>query len=223
MLSLIPALLSAAALAAFLLATEPTGYALFLLAAITLHETGHLTAFLLCGERLPAFRGRGFGFLLTPQGSLLSYKKELAIAAAGPLFNLAACVCLLPALRAGQAQDATFCFFALNFLTAAFNLLPIRGFDGGRILSAALLLFLPPRVGETVAGVVSLTLALLFYFCALFLSFAAGGGVYPFALACFLLWGEASRYPSLFEDFQGFGRKSKHFREKRKFPPRHSV
>lgn len=220
---LLTALSSAVALAAFLLAFEPTGYALFLLAAITLHETGHLSAFLLCGERLPSFRGRGFGFLMTPQGKLLSYKKELAIAAAGPLFNLAACLCLLPALRAGRAQDATFCFFALNFLTAAFNLLPIRGFDGGRILSATLLLFLSPRICEAVTGAISLSLALLFYFCALFLSFSLGGGIYPFALSCFLLWGEYRHRPSLFEDFQGFGRKSKHFQEKRNFPPRHSV
>ena len=200
-LPLLTALLSVGAFTAFLLFLEPTGYALFLLAAITLHETGHLFGFLLCGERLPAFRGRGFGFLMTPQGQLLSYKKELAIAAAGPLFNLAACLCLVPALRAGRAQDATFCFFALNFLTAGFNLLPIRGFDGERILSAALLLFFPPRVCEAVIGTISLSLTLLFYFCALFLSFSLGGGIYPFALACFLLWKEAKQRPSLFEDF----------------------
>ena len=166
--ALLTVLLSAGALVALLLATEPTGYALFLLAAVTLHETGHLAAFLLCGERLPTFRGRGFGFLMTPQGGLLSYKKELAIAAAGPLFNLAACLCLLPALRAGQAQEATFCFFAINLLTAGFNLLPIGGFDGGRILSALLMLLLPPRAGEAISGGISLSCSLLFYFCAKF-------------------------------------------------------
>ena len=199
-------------------AVEPWGYALFLLAATALHETGHLFAFLLCGERLPAFSGRRFGLLLTPQGGALSYKKELLIAAAGPFFNLLACLALIPAMRAGRAAEANFCFFALNLLTAVFNLLPIAGFDGGRVLSAALHLSLPTRVADGITGGVSVVFAVVFYFCTLFLALCAGGSIYPLLLSLFLLVGEARRYPSLFEDLGVFKRKSKHFLKKSKNP-----
>lgn len=201
-----------------ILACEPWGYALFLLAATALHETGHLFAFLICGERLPAFSGRRFGLLLTPQGGTLSYKKELLIAAAGPLFNLLACLALIPAMRAGQATEANFCFFALNLLTAAFNLLPITGFDGGRVLSAALYLSLSPRLADGITRGMSIAFAVIFYFFALFLTVCAGGSAYPLLLALFLLVGEAKRYPSLFEDLGAFKRKSKHFLKKSKNP-----
>ncbi len=200
------------------LALEPWGYALFLLAATALHETGHLFAFVASGECLPDFTGRRFGLLLTPQGGALSYKKELLIAAAGPAFNLFACLALIPALRTGQAQEANFCFFALNLLTAAFNLLPIAGFDGGRVLSAALHLFLSPRAADQMTGGVSVFFAVVFYFFALFLTTCAGGSAYPLALALFLLWGEAGRHPSLFEDLGVFKRKRKHFLKKSKNP-----
>jgi Zn-dependent protease len=188
-------------LVAFILLTEPPAYALFLLAATALHETGHLFAFFACGEPLPRFGGRGFGLLLTPQGGSLFPKHELMICAAGPLFNLAGCLALIPALHAGVASEANFCFFALNLLTALFNLLPLSGFDGGRMLSATLSLTCPPPVARAVCAAVSLGGALFFYFVALFLSFVAGAGIYPFALAAFLVWNEGKRWPALWEDF----------------------
>lgn len=188
------------ALVGFILLSEPPAYALFLLAAIALHETGHLFAFLACGEPMPQLAGRQFGLLLTPLGGTLTYKKELIICASGPLLNLAACIALIPALRR-EASEASFCFFALNLFTALFNLLPISGFDGGRMLSAALSLTCPARVARAVCAAISIAGTLFFYFFALFFSFVAGGGVYPFLLAAFLLWSEGARYPTLWEDF----------------------
>ncbi|MBQ8351251.1 MAG: hypothetical protein IJY20_04305 [Clostridia bacterium] len=174
----------------FILLTEPPAYALFMLAATALHETGHLFAFIACGEPLPRFAGRQFGLLLTPTGDTLSPGHELMICAAGPLFNLVACLALIPALRAGVASDASFCFFALNLFTALFNLLPLSGFDGGRMLSAALTLTCPLRIARAVCTAIALAGAIFFYFFALFLTFAAGAGPYPFLLAMFLLWSE---------------------------------
>jgi Zn-dependent protease len=188
-------------LTVFILLTEPPAYALFLMAATALHETGHLFAFLCCGEPLPRFGGRSFGLLLTPQGDTLSPQHELIICAAGPLFNLAACLALLPALHTGVAYEANFCFFALNLLTALFNLLPLAGFDGGRMLSATLSLTCKPPLARALCAALSLSGALFFYFTALFLSFVAGAGIYPFALAGFLMWNEGKRWPTLWEDF----------------------
>lgn len=193
--------------AMFILLTEPPAYALFLLAATALHETGHLFAFLACGEPLPRFTGRRFGLLLTPQGEPLSPGRTLLICGAGPLFNLLACLALLPALRGGNAGGAGFCFFALHLYTALFNLLPLSGFDGGRMLAALFTLFFPPEVGRRAYTAVAVAGALFFYFFALFLSFAAGARPYPFLLALFLLWQEAKSGGLFLEDERAFARK----------------
>ncbi len=216
-------LLSVLGVAGFLLATEPGGYALFLLAAAALHECGHTVAFLLCGERLPVFRGRSFGFLLTPETGYLSYGKEAFVAFAGPAFNILAAAALIPALRAGEAREANFCFFALNLLTAAFNLLPIRGFDGWRVMSAMMYLLFSEKTARFWTDALSTFVCLFFYFCALFLTFCAGAGVYPLLLSLFLLWGERRHYPMLFEHSGAFARKPEHSGGKAKIPPSHAV
>ena len=210
-----------ACLALPFLLREELGYLLFLFAAALLHETGHLFAFLVCGERLPAFSARAFGFLMTPRGPSLSYGRELFIAAAGPLFNLLAALSLIPALRAGHSPDASFCFFALNLLTAALNLLPIAGFDGGRVLRCGLFLLFSPRVAEGIADAASALFVTLFYFFALFLFAVAGGGSLSLLLSLFLVIGELRRRPSLFEDFGGIARKREIFAKKCKNPLPH--
>ncbi|MBQ8174357.1 MAG: M50 family metallopeptidase [Clostridia bacterium] len=204
-----------------ILLREPRGYLLFLLASAALHEAGHLCAFLVCGERVPRFSFRAFGFLLTPRGTSLSYGRELVVAAAGPLFNLFAALSLIPALRAGNASEANFCFFALNLLTATLNFLPIYGFDGWRVLRCALLLFLPQHIAEGTADAVSAIFAVLFYFFSLFLFGVAGGNILALLLSVFLLLGEVRRRPFLFEDFGGFARKREIFAKKRKNPLPH--
>ena len=181
------------ALALPVLWREPKGYLLFMLAAAAVHEAGHLLAFLLCGRRVPRFSLRAFGFLLTPRESALSYTGELTVAAAGPFFNLLMALSLIPAMRTGAALEANFCFFALNLLTGVLNLLPICGFDGGRVLRSALLLLLPPRAAERIGDAVSLLFTALFYFAALFLFAVAGGHVFPFLLSLFLLFSELRR------------------------------
>lgn len=182
-----------------ILLDEPPGYALFLLATVLLHETGHIFAFLICGEPLPLFRGRRLGLLLTPRTPLLSYKKELLICAAGPLFNLLAALALIPALRTGKAFEATFCFLAMNLLTAAFNLLPIDSFDGGRAVAALLSLLLGAEIAARIAAALSWITLFFLYFVGLFLvPLAQTGQIFLFA--CLLLCGEFRKKRGLFED-----------------------
>lgn len=183
---------------AYILLTEPTGYALFLLSAILLHETGHIFAFLVLGEPLPTLAGRRLGLLLTPRRPLLSYGREIFICVAGPLFNLLAACALIPALRTGQATDAHFCFFAFHLFTAIFNLLPIDGFDGGRILFAGLSLAFSPVLAQKASSFFSLLFALAFYFAGIYLCFLAGVSVQALAFSFLLLAGEAKRHAPLF-------------------------
>ncbi len=189
-----------AMLAALVLCHEPPGYALFLFSAAILHECGHLTALLLMGEPLPFFRARQFGFLMTPQSDLLSYRREVILCMLGPLFNLLAALALVPVLQKGGGEPA-FCFFAINILTAFFNLLPITGFDGGRCLAALSAMLLSPRAAHTLCSLVSLAFSLIFYFFSLFLFFSGDGNAYPLLLGFFLLGSELRRHGEIFFEF----------------------
>ena len=200
---LISSLALTAALFALILSREPPGYALFLFSAAILHECGHLTALLLLGEPLPFFRARQFGFLMTPRSDLLSYRREILLCLFGPLFNLLSAVALIPVLQRGGGE-AAFCLFAINILTALFNLIPITGFDGGRALAALLAMLLPPRAAHSISAAISFAFSLLFYFLSLFLFFSGDGNAYPLLLGFFLLGSELRRHG---EVFFGFGRK----------------
>ena len=182
----------------YILLSEPIGYALFLLSAILLHETGHIFAFLVLGEPLPSLVGRRLGLLLTPRRPFLSYGREIFICAAGPLFNLLAAAALIPALRGGHATDAHFCFFTFHLFTALFNLLPIEGFDGGRILFAVLSLAFPQALAEKTSVAFSLLFTLVFYFTGIYLCFLARASIQPLAFSLLLLAGEGKRHAPLF-------------------------
>lgn len=132
-------------LAAMLLSHDP----LFLatLIAATVHECGHLLAARRLGVRLRLFELDVIGARLFPVGSIPSYRAEVLLAAAGPLFSVLLAVFLLPcgAPFAREVLAAT-CSLAL------FNLLPVEGFDGWRILGG----ILAPRLGaERTASVLA--------------------------------------------------------------------
>lgn len=104
-------------------------FAAFLAAAF--HEIGHLCMARLLHLRIRALELDLFGAKLYPASAFPSYRAEWLLAAGGPLFSVLLATILIPfradffaALRTASAS------FAL------FNLLPIAGFDGGRMLHA---------------------------------------------------------------------------------------
>ncbi len=200
--------------AVFLLLREPPGYALFLFAAVILHEVGHLFAFFLLGLPSPSFSGRAGGLLLSPRGKMLSYRCELLVAAAGPLFNLFAAVSLIPALQGSGTHEASFCFFALNLLSAFFNLLPIAGFDGGRVLFCLASMHLPSREVRIFCDLVSGISVLFFYFSSLFLFLFSKNAGYSFLLALFLLCAEGKRTRIISFPFESIHEKNGGFASK---------
>ena len=128
------------------------------LIAALFHECGHLLAAALGNIPLRLIEFDLFGAKIYPQGLIPSYKKELLLAAAGPIFSLILGVFLLPygGVFATALKSATFSL-------ALFNLLPIGEFDGGRILHAALSLLLPNNLADRVLGVTSYLFLLLLF------------------------------------------------------------
>lgn len=101
------------------------------LLAATLHEAGHLTAARILGIRLRLLELDLFGAKLHPAGTIPSYRAEGVLAAAGPMASLLLWVAALP--LQGSFGD---CLRLATLSFALFNLMPISGFDGGRMLGA---------------------------------------------------------------------------------------
>ena len=120
-----------------------------LLAAL-LHECGHLLAARLSGIRLRLLEVDVLGARLYPQGSLPSYGAEAVLAASGPAASL---LLAIPLIGSSTPFAASLRLATLSF--ALFNLLPIEGFDGGRMVSGTLLLFLAPRLADKVSELLS--------------------------------------------------------------------
>lgn len=128
-----------------------------LLAAL-FHECGHLVAARLLDIPIRLMEIDLFGAKIYPARFIPSYRQELLLAAAGPLFSLLLGVLLLPhsGALAVAMRDATFSF-------ALFNLLPISDFDGGRILHATLSQFFEGETADRILSITSyLSLFLLF-------------------------------------------------------------
>lgn len=108
----------------------------FLVAAILVHEVGHVLAARAVGVRFGRLRLTRTGLrLITAAGGFPSYDHELICALGGPLANaltalLLRALCLVyPALSPFVSH-----FVLLSLSLALLNLLPLRGFDGARIL-----------------------------------------------------------------------------------------
>lgn len=116
-------------------------FSLLVLLCALLHEAAHASAILLCGGKITDFYFHPFGAEIKYSSSL-SYKKDFIIALCGPLANLASFTVCLPFLF--KNTDMYFLFFAFcNLFLALLNLLPLRTFDGGRMLGILYMSVLP--------------------------------------------------------------------------------
>lgn len=106
------------------------GAGLLALAAVALHELGHVAVMRVAGAKIEAVRFCPFGVRLEKRG-MLSYSAEAAVYLGGVAANLAALAVTLP-LCGWNA------FAYINAALAAFNLLPIGRLDGGVLLSLLL-------------------------------------------------------------------------------------
>lgn len=117
-------------------------FLIFLAAGI--HELGHIVAAALLGIKIKELRLDLIGASLITSG-IHSYRDERLLCAAGPFFNLVGILFAYP-LQGLFISKAIYPRVAeyLGFFCGAclclmlINLLPVRGFDGGRILSSLL-------------------------------------------------------------------------------------
>lgn len=140
--------------------------------AALLHELGHGAA--AWGWNVPIRRMRLdlFGARME-LGGLTAYSAELAVAAGGPLVSLLAAALAFPL---GRVWDRADLFASVSLGLGLINLLPVKGLDGGRMLSCGLSLSLGERAADVTLRVTT----------GLFL-----GGLWLLSVYCLLRVGES--------------------------------
>ena len=170
---------AAAVLFAAMALTDHSYLCAAVLLAATVHEMGHLSAAYLLGIPLRVLRLELLGARLEVVGRMLSYGEEWLLCMAGPLTSL-----LLSALVLTVAPRTAFFLYlaAASCLLGLLNLLPIRGFDGGRMLSVALGGSVSERVAEVILRGASFLCVFLIWAVAVYCLLRVGDGL---SLFCF--------------------------------------
>ncbi len=194
-------------LCAVLISERLDAFAIYLLSAL-MHELGHLAAAKLLQIDISEISLDHTGVRICTDNSLISYKKEIILAASGPAVNFMMIVLSVWGFSVSGVDLTEVCklcesflfdgkptyigcgaFFALSsILQGVLNLLPIRTYDGGRILHCTTALFLGERAADTVTDLCSVLTAFVFWTVSLYLLLrvASGLGIYVFAVGIFL-------------------------------------
>lgn len=155
--------------------------ALLLFGCVTLHELGHALVAQRFGIKVEDITLLPFGGLARLRTIPREPKKELAIAIAGPLVNVAIFLglalvggfvyrneedispdFLIDQLDKGNAESLLIYLMLANVILVLFNLIPAFPLDGGRVLRALLALKLPWKTATRIAVWSGLGFAALF-------------------------------------------------------------
>ena len=144
-----------------------------------IHEGGHILALIMTGRYagLPRFVLSGFRI---SGHRTSSYREELFVLAAGPGANILAALFLL--LLSNFLGRYFKIFAAINLLTAASNLIPVRSYDGYKIIKILLSLKSPVPRGEKIMEIISFTLVVIMTFLSLYFIMTVGEGYWIFAI-----------------------------------------
>lgn len=121
--------------------------------AAAIHELGHILAAKACHIPLNELKLDIFGASISTSTSLYSYKKEIALASAGPLINILSVLILHPLLNKSPFGEL---FLATSLFLGLLNLLPIADFDGGRITRCIMCQIFSHRIAFRICQILSL-------------------------------------------------------------------
>lgn len=133
-----------------------TAEPLLTLAAVFIHELGHICASVIYRNGFNKLSFQSGGLKLSGNSEYQSYSAEAVIAFTGPFFNLVSALAFISA-----KSDMGIFFRQVSLALALLNLFPIREFDGGCVLRCILNLILPIELSEKICELLSF-LALFF-------------------------------------------------------------
>lgn len=120
-----------------------------------LHEGGHLLWLLISGDKPQKIAFGLFGLSIVRRNDIrLDYKNEIISAFFGPLVNIIiVLICL--SVYVFSKSEFLIIVISVNLFLGFFNLLPVFGLDGGRILEFSLLSKFSPDKCEKIMRIVS--------------------------------------------------------------------
>lgn len=127
-----------AAVTLFLL-TDKTGYSIMGFTACLMHEAGHIVAFLAVGAKPQTLAFEVTGIRLQEPAYSLSRWRMTIVLLAGSGVNFLVFLILSRNMQGDISQLGVLA--ATHLLVGAFNLLPLKGFDGGKLMRLFLSLF----------------------------------------------------------------------------------
>ena len=154
------------------------------------HQCGHLAAAKLMHIGLSGMRLGFLGARLDVEGRMLSFGEEWLLCAAGPAVSLLAVIAAAPFW---SRSSAALIFSCASFVLGLLNLLPIKGFDGGRMMACTLYARMEARRAELILHGMSFVFLFLLWSVAVYFLLRAGDGL---SLFCFSL----SLFLRFFED-----------------------
>ena len=166
-----------------MIATTPPRQLCACLGAALIHELGHVLAAKLLGIDLAQMRLDVLGARLVTKGRLCSYPALIALCFAGPFFNFFCFGLSLPFLG---YSDWILEFGMSSLSLGMLNLIPIEGFDGGRILHGALSIKLPLQTAERICTVLSFLCLLCMWLLSVWLLLRTGSSLTLFVFSCCL-------------------------------------
>lgn len=137
------------ALLAVITATDKTGDIYLFFAAAAVHEAAHLLVMICVDAKPKAVRLIPGGINIVDKTQKTSFE-DIVILAAGPIANL---TCFL-------IFKGDFC--VLNLLLFIYNMLPVRGLDGGRIIQMILSYFLSFKTAEVFLNIITVLIGASF-------------------------------------------------------------
>ena len=162
-----------------MLAFDTVWMSVMTLLVAAIHELGHIGAAMVLGIGDMSVPKAVLTGLRIKPGRMLSYREEVIVALGGPLANILVFLLLLPLTRVNYYLLT---LAAISLLTAISNLIPIRGWDGHRILIGLLSTRLSAvgleRVTRVLTTMLSATAALL----SLIFMMIVGEGYWIFAV-----------------------------------------
>lgn len=135
-------------------------------AAIFIHEISHIIAVRICGGSIASIDIRAFGIRVdVPELKLMSYKREIIIAAAGPLAGILTAGITSATAKLFGIMNLNY-FIGINLVVSAINLIPVYPLDGGRIIISATLSLFSVKCAYIISKTLSFVAVVgLFFLC----------------------------------------------------------
>lgn len=159
---------------------EPNIWLACIAASMALHEAGHLIFIALLGGGVREVRFCAAGMEIVRAPGLRSYRADMLVSLAGPLFSFIGACALLHECK-------LFRFFgASSLMLGVLNLLPICSLDGGEALFSLLCrICSPERALKTVRGI-SFIFIVVLWMLAVWILLITGGNFSLFVMSVFL-------------------------------------